>query len=144
METNCRFINFITLPNYDFDIKAPEFQKEGEAFTIWFLEGILKVNPNYVDCLTYLGNAYTANGMYEKGLMVDQKLHGLRPKDPLVQYNLACSYALLKNVDSAIEALERAIILGYTDIYHLERDKDLALLRKDARFRKLIEKMKTR
>lgn len=144
METNSRFINAITLPNYDFDIKAPEFQKEGDSFTIWFFEDILKVNSNYVECLMYLGNAYTANGMYEKGLMVDQKLSGLRPNDPTIQYNLACSYALLKDADAAIEALERAIVLGYTDIYHLERDKDLALLRKDARFRKLIEKMKTR
>ncbi len=142
-QTN-RFLRTITLPKYEFVLKSPEFNKKGEEFTIWFFEDILKVNPNYVECLMYLGNAYTANGMYEKGLMVDQKLSGLRPNDPTIQYNLACSYALLKNADAAIEALERAIVLGYTDIYHLERDKDLALLRKDARFRKLIEKMKTR
>jgi len=43
----------------------------------------------------YLGNAYTENGMYAKGLLVDLKLSRLKPNDPLVHYNLARSYALL-------------------------------------------------
>lgn len=140
-KTQNRFLNSITLPNYEFVISMPEFKKEGEEFTIWFLEGILERNPNYIDCLMYLGNAYTSHGMYEKGLSVDQKLTRLRPNDPLVHYNLACSYALLKNVDAAFEALEKAIALGYRDIHHIERDKDLAYLRGDARYQKLIEKI---
>lgn len=90
----------------------------------------------------YLGNAYTVQGMYEKGLLVDQKLSRLRPTDPLVHYNLACSYALLKNIDAAFEALEMAITVGYKDMYHLERDKDLVYLKEDDRYQKLIEKMK--
>ena len=141
-ETKNRFLNSITLPNYEFIINLPEFKKEGEEFTIWFFEGIIERNPNYVDCLMYLGNAYTSHGMHDKGLLVDQKLSRLRPNDPLVYYNLACSYALLKNIDAAFEALEKAISLGYKDIYHLERDKDLSHLRKDDRYRKLIEKIK--
>lgn len=141
-ETKNRFLNTITLPNYEFTINSPEFKKEGEEFTIWFFEGILERNPNYIDCLLYLGNAYTAHGMYEKGLLIDQRLSHLRPNDPLVHYNLACSYALLKKNDAAFEALEKAIVLGYADIYHLERDKDLSHLREDDRYRKLIEKIK--
>lgn len=132
----------ITLPSYKFVINSPEFKKEGEEFTIWFFEEILKKNPNYIDCLMYLGNAYTALGMYEKGLQVDLKLSRLMPEHPIVHYNLACSYALLKNVDASFEALERAIALGYKDIHHLERDKDLNSLREDIRYKKLIEKMK--
>lgn len=137
-----RFLDAIMLPNYDFTINSPEFKKEGEDFTIWFFEGILEKNPNYTDCLMYLGNAYTTQGMYEKGLLIDQKLSRLRPTDPLVHYNLACSYALLKNIDAAFEALEMAITVGYKDMYHLERDKDLVSLKEDDRYQKLIEKMK--
>lgn len=33
-------------------------------------------------------------------------------------------------------------MLGYKDIYHLERDEDLAHLREDVRYQKLIEKLK--
>lgn len=144
METKAknRFINSITLPHYEFTIKSTAFKKEGEEFTIWFLEGILEKNPNYVDCLMYLGNAYTAHGMYEKGLQIDQRLCSLRPKDPIFYYNLACSHALLKNIDAAFDALEKAILLGYNDIHHLERDKDLTYLREDVRYRKLVEKIK--
>ena len=90
----------------------------------------------------YLGNAYTAHGMYEKGLQIDQRLCSLRPKDPILYYNLACSHALLKNIDAAFDALEKAILLGYNDIHHLERDKDLTYLREDVRYRKLVEKIK--
>ncbi len=140
-QTN-RFLRTITLPKYEFILKSPEFNKKGEEFTIWFFEGILERNPNYVDCLMYLGNAYTSNGMYEKGLLVDLRLSHLRPKDPLVHYNLACSYALLKNADAALDTLEKAIELGYNDIRHLEKDKDLEPLRTDVRYRRLVEKIK--
>jgi len=136
-----RFLTPIKLPKYDFFISAPEFQREGEEFTIWFFEGILENIPDYFDCLMYLGNAYTEKGMYEKGLHIDQKLCRLKKDDPLVHYNLACSHALLNNVNAAFDALEKAISLGYNDIYHLEKDKDLALLRKDSRFKKLIDKI---
>jgi tetratricopeptide (TPR) repeat protein len=141
-KTKNRFFSTISLPNYEFTIKAPEFRKEGEEFTVWFLEGILENNPNYIDCLMYLGTAYTEIGMYEKGLLIDLKLGRLKPNDPLIHYNLACSHALLKNTDAAFDALERAIMLGYKDVYHLEKDKDLACLRKDSRYKKLIEKIK--
>src|SRR5574337_666259 len=142
MESENRFRNSITLPNYEFIINSPEFKKEGAEFTIWFFENIIEKNPNYVDCLMYLGNVYTANGMYEKGLMVYQKLSLLRPKDPMVHYNLACSYALLKKIDAAFDALEKAIALGYKDVCHLEMDKDLTYLRKDIRYKELIRKIK--
>lgn len=141
-KTKNRFLNTVTLPNYDFALNAPEFKKEGEEFTVWFFEGILERHPNYIDCLMYLGNAYTAQRLYEKGLVVDQKLCRLKPEDPLVHYNLACSYALMKNVNASFEALERAIVLGYKDIYHLENDKDLAHLRNDDRYQKLVGKIK--
>lgn len=141
-KTKNRFLNTVTLPNYDFVLNAPEFKKEGEEFTVWFFEGILERHPNYIDCLMYLGNAYTAQRLYEKGLVVDQKLCRLKPEDPLVHYNLACSYALMKNVNASFEALERAIVLGYKDIYHLENDKDLAHLRNDDRYQKLVGKIK--
>lgn len=141
-KTTNRFLNTVTLPNYDFVLNAPEFKKEGEEFTVWFFEGILERHPNYIDCLMYLGNAYTAQRLYEKGLVVDQKLCRLKPEDPLVHYNFACSYALMKNVNASFEALERAIVLGYKDIYHLENDKDLAHLRNDDRYQKLVKKIK--
>jgi len=40
--------------------------------------------------------------------------------------------------------LEKVVVLGYSGITHLETDKDLAHLREDIRYKKLIEKIKQR
>ncbi|GAX62055.1 protein contains TRP repeat [Candidatus Scalindua japonica] len=130
------------IPEYRFELKTPEFQKTDDEFDIWFLEGVLQKYPAYVECLMYLGNAYTATGMYEKGLKVDLKLARLRPKDPLVHYNLACSFSLLGRLDESLESLERAVGLGYDDLMHLVNDGDLDSLRDEEGYKALIDKMK--
>jgi tetratricopeptide (TPR) repeat protein len=59
----------------------------------------------------------------------------------LAYYNMACAYARLKNVDKAFEMLGKAIDEGFADRTALERDDDLAALRSDARFAKLVERL---
>lgn len=132
----------LKIPEYTFDLKTPEFQKTDDEFMIWFLEGIIEKYPSYVECLMYLGNAYTAKGVYEKGLKIDLKLARLRPRDPLVYYNLACSYSLLGKIDTALDTLDKAIDLGYNDLMHLENDSDLDRLRDEEGYRKLIDRLK--
>ncbi len=132
----------LEIPEYGFDLKTPEFQKTDDEFTIWFLEGVLEKYPAYVECLMYLGNAYTATGMYEKGLKVDLKLSRLRPEDPLVHYNLACSFSLLGKLNESLESLEKAVDLGYDDLMYLVNDSDLDSLRDDENYKVLINKLK--
>jgi hypothetical protein len=131
----------LEIPEYRFDLKTPEFQKTDDEFTIWFLEGVLEKYPAYVECLMYLGNAYTATGMYEKGLEADLKLARLRPQDPLVHYNLACSFALMGMLSKSLVSLEVAIDLGYDDLAHLVNDSDLDSLRDEDGYRVLIHKL---
>ncbi len=132
----------LEIPEYRFDLKTPGLLKTDDQFTIWFLEGILEKYPSYVECLMLLGNTYTAHGVYEKGLKVDLKLVRLRPDDPLVHYNLACSCSLLGRFSQAIESLGKAIDLGYNDLYHLENDNDLDNLRDEDGYIILIDKLK--
>ena len=63
-------------------------------FEISFLEGVLKHRPNYIDALAPLAEAYTRRGFFEKGLEIDKRLAFLCQDDPVVHYNLACSYVL--------------------------------------------------
>ena len=91
-----------------------------------------------------LGSAYTKKGFYREGLKVDLHLSKVRPKDPIVHYNLACSYSLLGDTTKALEALKKAIVLGYDDFSYLKKDKDLENLRKDKRFRELMDKVTRR
>lgn len=128
----------ISLPSYNFKISNPLFQKNGTDFNIGFYEGVLENNPYLVECLIYLGNAYTAKGMCKKGLEIDKRLSRLRPDDPVIIYNLACSYSLTKEIEPAISTLKRAIELGYNDIEQLEMDRDIDNIRNDKRYKELV------
>ena len=97
--------------------------------SISFMEGIVKREPGYVEALQLLGDDYTQRGRYIAGLKVDEQLSQLRPGDPLVQYNLACSYSLTGNFNQAVAALEKALNLGYRDFKWLAQDPDLSDLR---------------
>ena len=115
--------------------------QETADFEISFYERLVKGNPNFVDALIPLAEAYTRKGLYEKGLQVDRRLARLRKHDPVVHYNLACSLALVGKKDEAFSALERAIRLGYHDFDHLKKDSDLKNLRDDPRFQSMIAKL---
>ena len=112
--------------------------REDLDFEISFYEQLLKHNPNFVNALIALGDAYTRRGRYKDGLKIDQKLVKLKPDDPMVYYNLACSYSLLKIVDVCLEALRKAIQLGYGDFAYMEKDPDLQFIRKDPHYKELV------
>ena len=108
-------------------------------FEIIFYERLVKEYPDFVDALMALAETYTRRGLHEKGLVVDLQLTQLRPDEPVVWYNFACSLTLLKRFDEALDALRRAISLGYDDFDYLMKDADLALLRPLPKFRRLLE-----
>ncbi len=109
---------------------------------IQFMEGIVRRDPEYVEALQLLGDHYTQRGRYEQGLKVDEQLSRLEPHNPLVFYNLACSYSLIGEVDPAATALEKALALGYRDFKWLAKDPDLRTLRKHPVFREIEAKIR--
>lgn len=113
----------------------------GLDFEIDFYRAIVAQAPKYVDALMLLGEAYTRKGLYAEGLEVDRRLSALRPGDPIVHYNLACSYSLTRRKKEAVESLERSIELGYRDLAHLAKDSDLAYLRGDRSFHRLVQRL---
>ena len=113
-------------------------------FEIPFYENILKDSPNFVEALMAVGDLYTKEGFYQKGLGVDEKLARLRPEDPVIQYNLACSHSLMNDVPKARKAMSSAFALGYDDLVHLEKDPDLLNLLADADFAEDLKKARLR
>ena len=81
-------------------------------FEIKFYEDILKKHPDFVNVLISLGDTYTRKGLHQEGLAVDKKLVSLKPDDPIVHYNLACSLSLTGQVKEALSELKRAVLLG--------------------------------
>ncbi len=103
-------------------------------FEISFYENVLGHAPDFIEVLVCLGDLYTKEGLYAKGLAIDERLAALRPEEPVVMYNLACSYSLLNNIPCARQAMLRAIDLGYDEWDHLQKDADLVNLLGDSEF----------
>lgn len=116
---------------------------ELSQFELDFFEALVRKNPRFIDAISALAETYTASGAYEKGLEMDERLAVLCPKDGLVFYNLACSYALLNRISEALSSLETAAELGYRDWKYMQRDADLAILAGQPRFAELLQRMRS-
>lgn len=117
-------------------------KEEDLDFEIGFYEKLLEDNPSFIPALFALSDAYSKKGFFEKGLCVDKKLAKMKFDDPVIFYNLACDYSLLKRIENAFSCLKQALSLGYDDFYFMEKDPDLDNLRQDSRYKKLLSETK--
>lgn len=113
----------------------------GLEFEAAFYGAATHRQPENLDALIELGHVYTRMQRYGDGLQVDEELARLMPKNATVQYNLACSLALVGRIDPALDALERAVSLGYDDPDHLLEDEDIRALWNEPRLRELVRLM---
>jgi len=78
-----------------------------------------------------VGNAEKARAWIGRATTID-------PDNPSVWYNAACAYAMIGEVDEAIDALENSIGSGLADVRWIENDPDLESLRDNERFKELL------
>ncbi|WP_455873846.1 TPR end-of-group domain-containing protein [Rhizobium yanglingense] len=82
--------------------------------------------------LAHLGDRARARDWAARAIAID-------PDDIVAQYNLACVYSVLGDVDEAIDILER--LMPRSSVYHIkwfDNDSDLDNIRSDERFQKLL------
>jgi tetratricopeptide (TPR) repeat protein len=133
-----------TMPSLRKNLMSKRLKEEDINFEIAFYNGLIEKHANFVEALVVLGDLYTKIGKFKEGLAVDEKLVQLRPDDPVVLYNLACSYSLLGEIDKAFRAFKKAVNRGYMDFFHLEQDADLKNLRQDKRFQQYLQRIKNK
>lgn len=121
--------------------KQIRFRKKKDL-EIDFYENILKERPDFIGALTSLGDAYTRKGFYREGLVVDRRLVILKPEDPVVHYNLACSLSLTGEPQEALKELKKAVMLGYDDFAYICEDADLENVRSLSEFKIFYQKLK--
>jgi tetratricopeptide (TPR) repeat protein len=109
-------------------------------FELEFLGRILEREPLFVDALRVHADNLAARGQYGRALQIDRRLVRLVPEDPVVWYNLACSFAVLGMIEPAFSALQKALELGYRRALRLRRDPDLKSLRRAPRFARLLRR----
>ena len=122
------------------EVKLPDDlqAKLASDFERDFLEAAQAADPSNVDILISLADIYAKAGLHEEGLKIDQRLVEIQPKEPKFHYNLACAHSLLGHIDPALQALTRALQLGYTKVEHLRDDPDLENLKKDRRYEEIL------
>lgn len=113
-----------------------------KSLEIRFYEDIVKQRPQFLEALISLGDAYTRGGFYEEGLEVDRRLSVLKPQDPVIHYNLACSLSLVGDTDESLKALRTAFLLGYDDLTYMQKDPDLDNVRAHPEFNAFLTKAK--
>ena len=107
----------------------PWFGNLGQLdFDIEFFERILARKDDSVEVLRILAELVSKKGNLERAVDYDRRLVELQPEDFLARYNFACSLARAGRPDEAIDALSRAVLLGYDDLDHMESDPDFQAL----------------
>lgn len=121
---------------------AKQRSSKRKDLEIRFYESLTKERPNFIQALISLGNAYTSKGFYKEGLAVDRRLVQLKPEDPIIHYNLACSLSLLGEVEEAYTQLKKAVLLGYDEFSYILQDPDLENVRQHESFKIFFAKIK--
>lgn len=116
--------------------------KEAKSQIKSMLEG--RVDPasldDYVDY--YYGQALRSAHAYD-ALVKDIKSKKNYSKDPQDLYSIACVYSLKGDKEAAFENLEKAADAGWQMVNHTKDDGDLYLLRDDARWNPIVEKIQS-
>jgi adenylate cyclase len=86
-----------------------------------------------IAALIELGETDRAREWIARALAID-------PDDPLTQYNVACGYTKLGDIESALDLLERSYARSGQELKTwIKHDSDLDALRSHPRFQKLLE-----
>jgi tetratricopeptide (TPR) repeat protein len=113
------------------------FQAQKWADAARAYEAITKTEATNGRAWFRLGVSLHSLGRYGQAVEAYQKGLKINP-NPVVMYNLACSYAKMNDKEKAFEWLNKALNAGFTNVASLKTDTDLESLRGDARFTEVM------
>lgn len=82
---------------------------------------------------------YAMKGDYARAIQFLEEMTTLKPDDPDVYYNLACSYSQLGRVDDALRSLRNALVKGFNKWDILKNDPDLENVRVTEGYKTMIQ-----
>jgi tetratricopeptide (TPR) repeat protein len=92
--------------------------------------------------LNAIGCRHLDKGEFEKAHARFDEMLRIMPGNATALYNKACTYARAKDVDLACAYLKKAVKNGFKDLEHIEGDSDLANIRNDPRYKKIVQGLK--
>ena len=102
------------------------------------LEHHLQLVPEDARARVILASSFAEMKRLEDAIRETNFAVTLRPNDPNVQYNAACTFCHLNKKPEALKALRKAWEAGYTDAEWTRRDPDLVLLHGEPEFERLF------
>lgn len=117
----------------DFDSPEPSERRRvvrralTHLFEVFYERGTIKYANNYGLAVSYLETALEIN-----------------PHDPRAAYRLACMYSMKGEKKKALAALNSAVEKGFVNLALLESNKELEVIRREAEYAKIVEKLKYR
>jgi transcriptional regulator GlxA family with amidase domain len=101
-------------------------------------QAMTKEDPKDAHAWYRLGYALQSSGQLEAGMEASRRAAEFPEVRSDALYNLACGYATQGKKQEALESLEQAVAAGFRARWMLTNDPDLASIREDARFQKLL------
>ncbi len=100
-----------------------------------------ELNPTKPEAFNGIGVTYYARNDYQEALRWYKKSLEVNPDFGDAYYNMACIYSLQKKPNLAFRYLHIAALNGFVQPEVLTKDPDLANIRDDHRFKKILRKM---
>ena len=101
----------------------------------------LELNPDDPRACILGSGAHAALRNEDLSVQFAQRAIAADPDDPMLLYNVACTYAQLGRPDEALAALEQAVDRGYGDKAWMEHDSDLESIRSTPRYKAVLQAM---
>ena len=106
-----------------------------------YMDGILQTGADKQGTFISVGTMLLTMKLYDASILYFEKALVIQPRGGDF-YNVACAYSLSGNKNKAFENLDKAIENGFNSKQQFETDTDLATLKSDSRWQKLLMKVK--
>jgi tetratricopeptide (TPR) repeat protein len=101
----------------------------------------LNHNRELQEAYINLSSAYLGAKKYGEAFDTLESLEKINPLAPLLHFNLACYYSLTENSPASLNALKKAVELGYKGFQEIQTDPDLENLRATAQFKEWFQSL---
>jgi serine/threonine protein kinase/Tfp pilus assembly protein PilF len=105
------------------------------------VEERLDLVPDDTRACVLAAGGFAALGEVDRAVELAKRALGIDPDDPMLLYNVACTYAQLHKTSEALDCLESAVDKGYGHKEWIEHDSDFDSIRDNPRFKAILETM---
>jgi serine/threonine protein kinase/Tfp pilus assembly protein PilF len=105
------------------------------------MEDRLELNPDDARAANLAAAFLARLGDLSKAVEYADRSLAIDPEDPMLLYNVACTYVALKRYDDAMNCLERAVDKGFGHKEWIDHDPDLDPIRENLRFQAISQAM---